>query len=48
MHDTMGCRHCQGLVAGTAYRCHHCKRWLRRSSYQLGAPTQQTQMARSA
>ena len=33
MNDTTACRHCQGLVAGKANRCHHCKRWLRRDSY---------------
>ena len=33
MNDTTACRHCQGLVAGTANQCHHCKRWLRAHSY---------------
>jgi RNA polymerase subunit RPABC4/transcription elongation factor Spt4 len=33
MNGTTACHHCQGLVAGKANQCHHCKRWLRRESY---------------
>lgn len=37
MNGTTACHHCQGLVAGKANQCHHCKRWLRRESYHRSA-----------
>ena len=33
MSSTMGCRHCRGLCAGAASRCHNCGKWIRKQDY---------------
>ena len=33
MSSTTGCRHCRGLCAGAASRCHHCGNWIRKQDY---------------
>ena len=33
MSSTMGCRHCRGLCAGAASRCHQCGTWIRKQDY---------------
>jgi hypothetical protein len=39
MSSTMGCRHCRGLCAGAASRCHHCGKWIRKQDfYSTGEP----------
>ncbi|MHB1138940.1 MAG: hypothetical protein ACYC2O_08275, partial [Microthrixaceae bacterium] len=39
MSSTMGCRHCRGLCAGAASRCHHCGKWIRKQDfYSAGDP----------
>jgi len=37
VNDTKACRHCSGLCAGKASKCHYCKRELRREPYTFGA-----------
>jgi len=33
MRSTTECRHCRGLCAGAAERCHHCGKWVRRPDF---------------
>jgi len=33
MSSTTECRHCRGLCAGAANRCHHCGKWIRSQDY---------------
>lgn len=42
MNDTTACRHCQGLVAGKASKCHYCGREIRRDAYAVSGPLKKT------
>ncbi|HMU79306.1 MAG TPA: hypothetical protein P5193_02970 [Microthrixaceae bacterium] len=46
MSSTTGCRHCRGLCAGTADRCHDCGRWLRSQDYDAGGSPQRSGVGR--
>ena len=42
MSSTTQCRHCSGLCAGAASRCHQCRKWIRKQDFYPCSESTQT------